>query len=165
MQISLIAAMGENRVIGAGNAIPWHLPADFKHFKELTTGHPVIMGRKTFESIGRPLPGRANIVITRDESYRRDGITVVSSPEAALSAAATAEGADEVFIIGGAEIYKIFLHQANRIYLTKIESEFEGDAFFPELNAEEWSLVSHEEHSADEKNAFSFVFQTYERNK
>jgi dihydrofolate reductase len=165
MQISLIAAMGENRVIGASGKIPWHLPADFKHFKELTTGHPIVMGRKTFESIGKPLPGRANIVITRDESYRRDGITAVSSPEAALTAAATAEGADEVFIIGGAEIYKIFLHQANKIYLTKIESEFEGDAFFPELNAEEWSLVSQEEHPADGKNAFSFIFQAYERNK
>jgi dihydrofolate reductase len=165
MQISLIAAMGENRVIGAGNTIPWHLPADFKHFKELTTGHPVVMGRKTFESIGKPLPGRANIVITRDESYRRDGITAVTSPEAALSAAATAEGADEVFIIGGAEIYKIFLHQANKAYLTKVEGAFEGDAFFPEVNAEEWSRVSQEEHAADEKNAFSFVFQTYERNK
>jgi dihydrofolate reductase len=165
MQISLIAAMGENRVIGAGGKIPWHLPADFKHFKELTTGHPVVMGRKTFESIGKPLPQRANIVITRDENYRRDGITAVSSPEAALTAAATAEGGDEVFVIGGAEIYKVFLHQANKVYLTKVEGEFEGDAFFPELNAEEWSLVSQEEHPADEKNVSPFVFQAYERNK
>lgn len=157
--------MGENRVIGAGGKIPWHLPADFKHFKELTTGHPIVMGRKTFESVGKPLPGRANIVITRDERYRRDGITAISSPEAALTAAATAEGANEVFIIGGAEIYKVFLHQASKIYLTKVEGTFEGDAFFPELNAEEWSLVSQEPHPADEKNAFPFVFEVFKRNK
>jgi dihydrofolate reductase len=165
MKISLIAAMGENRVIGGSGHIPWRLPADFKHFKELTIGHPIVMGRKTFESIGKALPGRTNIVITRDKSYRHDGIVVAASPEAALSAAATAEGADEVFVIGGAEIYRLFLPKASVVYLTKVLGAFEGDAFFPELDKEKWELVSEEKHMADEKNALPFAFQVYENKK
>jgi dihydrofolate reductase len=163
MQISLIAAMGENRVIGAGGAIPWHLPADFKHFKELTMGHPIVMGRKTFESIGKPLPGRTNIVVTRDASYRRDGVVVVASPEAALAAAADAEGADEVFVIGGAEMYKLFLPQAERVYLTRVHGTFEGDAFFPELGEGEWGLTSAVENAKNEKNPFDFTYEIYDR--
>lgn len=165
----MIAAMGENRVIGAGGNIPWHLPADFKHFKELTMGHPIVMGRKTFESIGKPLPGRTNIVITRDASYRRDGVVVVASPEAALAAAVAADGgaphgdADEVFVIGGAEMYKLFLPQAERIYLTKVHGAFEGDVFFPELGEGEWRLASTVENAKDEKNPFDFTYEIYDR--
>jgi dihydrofolate reductase len=165
MRISLIVAMGENRVIGGSGHLPWHLPADFKHFKELTMGHPIVMGRKTFESIGKPLPGRTNIVITRDADYRRDGVTVVASPEAAVTGAAAALGSDEMFVIGGAEIYKLFLPQADRIYLTQVHGMFEGDVFFPELGEGEWRLVNEEQHVADEKNAFPLAFQLYGRKK
>jgi dihydrofolate reductase len=165
MKISLIAAMGENRAIGANGKIPWHLPADFKHFKEVTMGHPIIMGRKTFESIGRPLPGRANIVITRDPAYVRDGVIAAASPDAALAAAGSAAGGEEVFVIGGAEIYKLFLPQADRVYLTKVAGTFKGDAFFPELDEAEWEAILDEEHAADEKNAFPFIFQLYARRK
>lgn len=161
MRISLIVAMGENRVIGGSGHIPWHLPADFKHFKELTMGHPIVMGRKTFESIGRALPGRTNIVVTRDVDHRRDGVVVVASPEAALAAAAAAPGADEVFIIGGAEIYKLFLPRAERVYLTKVIGKFDGDVFFPELDEKKWRLAGSEPHAKDEKNPFDYTFLTY----
>ena len=164
MKISLIVAMGESRVIGGSGHLPWYLPADFKHFKELTMGHPIVMGRKTFESIGKPLPGRVNIVITRDANYQREGIVVVASPDAAVAAAAAAaEGADEVFIIGGAEIYKLFLPQADKLYITKVDGDFKGDAFFPEWEKEEWQSVSSEEHKKDEKNLFDFAYLVYER--
>jgi dihydrofolate reductase len=161
MRISLIAAMGERGVIGAGGNIPWHLPADFKHFKEITMGHPIIMGRKTFESIGRPLPGRTNIVITRDAGYRFGGVVVALSPDAALAAAAAADGADEAFVIGGAEMYKLFLPQADRVYLTKVSGAFEGDAFFPELDKKEWRLINAEPHARDAHNPFDYAFLTY----
>lgn len=163
MRISLIGAMGERRVIGAGGKIPWHLPADFKHFKEITTGHPVIMGRKTFESIGRALPGRTNIIITRDAAYHADGVVVVASPEAALAAARGAEGADEAFVLGGGEVYKLFLEQADKVYLTEVLGSFEGDAFFPELDGEEWNLIEEKKNDKDEKNPFDFTYLTYER--
>jgi dihydrofolate reductase len=163
MQISLIAAMGENGVIGAGGRIPWHLPADLKHFKDLTTGHPVIMGRKTFESIGRPLPGRTNIILTHDTGYHREGTMVVSTIDGALVAASAATGGDEVFVIGGAEIYASFLSRADRIYLTGVAGSFEGDAFFPSLNEAEWRLVGALENKKDEKNAFDYAYLTYER--
>jgi dihydrofolate reductase len=163
MRTSLIVAMGENRVIGGSGHIPWHLPADFKHFKELTMGHPIVMGRKTFESIGKPLPGRVNIVITRDANYRREGIVVVVSPDAAVAAAAAAPGGDEMFVIGGAEIYKLFLPRADRIYLTQVHGTFEGDVFFPELGVGEWRLTSSDEHKKDEKNPFGFACLVYER--
>ena len=159
----MIVAMGENRVIGTGGSIPWHLPADFKHFKVLTTGHPIVMGRKTFESIGKPLPDRTNIIVTRDADYQYDGVVVVGSPDAALTAAGAAEGADEVFIIGGAEMYKLFLPQANRVYLTVVHGAFEGDTFFPELNVNDWRLVSSVTNIKDEKNAFDFTYKIYDR--
>jgi dihydrofolate reductase len=165
MKISLIAAMGENRVIGGKGHIPWHLPADFKHFKELTTGHPIVMGRKTFESIGKPLPERTNIVITRDANYHRDGVIAVASPEAALAAAVATPGSDEAFVIGGAEIYKLFLSKAEKLYLTKVAGTFEGDVFFPELPEDEWELVAAQVNKKDEKNAFDFTYQIYERKK
>jgi len=156
--------MGENRVIGGSGHIPWHLPADFKHFKELTMGHSIVMGRKTFESIGRALPGRTNVVMTRDMNYRRDGVVVVASPEAALAAAAAADGADEVFVIGGAEMYNRFLPQAERIYLTRVHGAFEGDTFFPGLGDGEWQLTSTVENAKDEKNPFDFTYKIYDRN-
>ena len=158
MIISLIAAMGKNRVIGADNSIPWKLPQDMKRFKELTTGKPVVMGRKTFEAIGRMLPNRTNIIITRDRNYKAEGCVVVHSTEEALKAANKNQ---EFMIIGGAEIYKQFLPIANKMYLTFIDKNFEGDAYFPEYDKNEWKEVSREEH-ADE-NGLKYAFVNLER--
>lgn len=156
MLISMIAAMGDNRVIGdAENQMPWHLPADLQHFKRTTLGKPIIMGRKTFESIGRPLPGRQNIVISRDGDYRVEGCDVVDSPQAALDAAGDVE---EVMITGGAQIYRLFMPQADRLHLTFIEGDFAGVAFFPEWSADEWEEVASESHPADEKNPHPYRF-------
>ena len=157
MIISLIAAMGKNRVIGHDNSIPWKLPADMKRFKDLTTGKPVIMGRKTFESIGRPLPNRTNIIITSDKNYKADGCIVVHSVDEALK---VAKG-DEIMIIGGAQIYKQFLPIANRMYLTFIDKNFEGDAYFPEYDKHEWKEISREEHV--DENSFKYAFVNFER--
>lgn len=156
MKISMIAAMGENRVIGdENNNMPWHLPADLQHFKRVTMGKPIIMGRKTFESIGRPLPGRQNIVITRDTGFQAEGCDVVNSPEAAL---ATAGDVDEVMVTGGAQIYALFLAQADKLYLTFIEGEFEGVAFFPAWDDENWVEASSEQCEPDEKNPHRYRF-------
>ncbi|MBD1390640.1 type 3 dihydrofolate reductase [Neiella sp. HB171785] len=155
MRISLIAAMGRNRVIGKDNQMPWHMPADLKHFKQVTMGKPVVMGRKTFESIGRPLPGRLNIVITRDANFNAEGITVVASPDAALDIAA--QQTDEVMIIGGGQIYQHFLAQATDLYLTFIDAEPEGDAFFPKW-PDKFRQVSKYHHPKDEKNDHSCDF-------
>ncbi|GGA67859.1 dihydrofolate reductase [Neiella marina] len=155
MRISLIAAMGRNRVIGKDNQMPWHMPADLKHFKQVTMGKPVVMGRKTFESIGRPLPGRLNIVITRDHSYVSEGVSVVDSPEAALAIAQ--ETTDEVMIIGGGQIYQQFLPQATDLYLTFIDAEPEGDAFFPKW-PDKFRQVSKSHHPKDDKNDYSCDF-------
>ncbi|MBT0652723.1 dihydrofolate reductase [Geomobilimonas luticola] len=130
MIVSLIAAMAENRVIGSKGGIPWHLPADLAHFRELTTGHPVIMGRTTFASIGRPLPGRRNLVLSRTAGFRAEGVEVFASLEDALAACT---GADEVFIGGGGEVYREALPRADRIYLTVVHRYYEGDTFFPEI--------------------------------
>ncbi|HUC31384.1 MAG TPA: dihydrofolate reductase [Candidatus Paceibacterota bacterium] len=158
MKISLIAAMGENRVIGAGGKIPWHLPADFKHFKEITMGHPVIMGRKTFESIGKPLPGRTNIVITANPGYKAEGCLMARSMEEALKLAGNA---DEAFVIGGEQIYRAALDLAETVYLTKVHGTFDGDAFFPELDEKKWKLIDTEFHAKDEKNPFDYAFLIY----
>jgi len=160
MIISFVAAMGKNRVIGKDNSLPWSLPADMKHFKDLTIGKPLIMGRKTFESIGKPLPKRVNIIITRDQDYKAEGCIVVNSIDAALLAA---EGNEEVMIIGGAQIYKEFLPKANKIYLTIIETEFEGDAYFPEYDIEEWKETAYEDHERDAQNQYDYRFLTLER--
>jgi dihydrofolate reductase len=156
MKISIVVAMAVNRVIGHENRLPWHLPADLKYFKQLTMGKPILMGRKTFESIGRPLPGRTNIVITRNESYTAEGCVVVHSIEAALKAAADSE---EVMVIGGAEFYRQVLPYAGTLYITRVTGEFEGDTFFPELDDAEWHEVERSDFEADEKNphAYSFV--------
>ena len=155
MIISIIAAMGKNNVIGNKNSLPWKLPADMKHFKELTLGKPVIMGRKTFESIGKPLPKRINIIITRDEDYKAEGCVVAHSLDEALKAAGNAE---EVMVIGGAQIYKEFLPKADKMHLTLIDADFEGDAYFPEYNIEEWEEVSYEEHERDKDNQYNYTF-------
>ncbi|QOY38014.1 type 3 dihydrofolate reductase [Anaerobacillus isosaccharinicus] len=158
--ISLIVATGENRVIGLNNKMPWHLPADLAYFKNTTSGHAVVMGRKTFESIGRPLPNRTNIILTRDENFQAEGCQVIHSVEEALQLGKV----QDLFIIGGAEIYHQFLAQADRVYLTYIEENFEGDTFFPELT-DEWKLVSTEKHLPDEKNQYNYEFRVYEKNQ
>ena len=160
MIISLIVAMARNRVIGNAGKIPWKLPADMKRFRALTMGKPVVMGRKTFESIGKPLPGRTNIVMTRDPSLRAEGCRVVSSCEEAIAAAADA---GKVMIIGGEEIYKEFLSIAHRINLTVIDVELQGDALFPEVNLAEWHEVNREKHGSDEKNPCAYTFVTLEK--
>lgn len=157
----MIVAMAEQRVIGLDNKMPWHLPADLQHFKKTTLGKPVIMGRKTYDSIGRALPGRLNIVVSRDLSLEIAGVTCVTSVEQALLAA---EGVEEVMIIGGATIYEHFLKVANRLYLTFIDLATEGDTCFPDYLAQgEWKQVETEQYLADEKNAYNLEFVTLDR--
>lgn len=156
----MILAMDRNRVIGAGGDLPWRLPADMKYFKARTMGKPIIMGRKTYETIGKPLPGRHNIVMTRQSEYEAPGCMVVHSPHEALVAAGPAP---EIMIIGGAEIYRRFLPQADRIYLTLIDAALEGDTFFPELSPEEWQTVWEETHDADARNPYAYRFKVLER--
>ncbi len=160
MLLSLIVAMDRNRLIGSDNRLPWHLPADLRHFKDLTLGKPVVMGRLTYESIGRPLPGRHNIVISRDPRYRAEGCTIVPSIEDALAAA---EGAAEVMVIGGASLYAAYLPRAGRLYLTRIDAAFEGDAWFPELDPSAWREVAREAHPADADNPHPYAFIVLER--
>lgn len=157
MKISMIAAMAHNRVIGQDNQMPWHLPADLKHFKQVTMGKPVIMGRKTYESIGRALPGRLNVVISRSESVQvEDGVVLVSSPEAALEVVANSE---EVMVIGGGHIYQLLLPQAQELHLTFIDLEVQGDTQFPDYEAQgQWRCVSRESCQPDEKNPYHYQF-------
>lgn len=143
-KLSLIVAMTESRVIGVNNHLPWNIPEDLKRFKQITLGHPIVMGRKTFESIGKPLPKRTNIVITRDKSYRVEGAAVCHSFEEALDWARKAEGAEEVFAIGGSEIFKLAIPLAWRIYLTEVKWPFEGDTFFPSFDEEQFREVQTE---------------------
>ncbi len=160
MTVSIIAAVAENNVIGRDNALPWRLPADLKHFKALTTGHSIIMGRKTWESLGRPLPNRVSIVVTRTPELEAPGATVVRSLEMALEHCSEDK---EVFLIGGEAIFREGLETADRIYLTRIHATIEGDVFFPEDWVSRWKLTSEERHSADEKNPYDFSFQIFER--
>lgn len=163
-RISIIAAFGDsNRVIGNKGKIPWHIPDDFKHFKDLTSGHVIIMGRKTFESIGKSLPNRINMVVTRDAKYTAEGCIVVDSMEKALEIAKQKEEKGEVFIIGGGEIYKQGLPFTDRLYLTIIQGEFEGDAFFPEFP--EFSKVISVEVKQDEKYKYAFITLEREEKK
>lgn len=157
--LSLIAAKARNGVIGRNNALPWHLPEDLKYFKATTLGHPILMGRKTFESIGRPLPGRTSIVISRNPDWQFAGCTVVPSIDAALQAAAER---DEIFVIGGSELYSQTLPRADRLYLTEIHADFAGDAHFPELNPADWQELSRQQH-ADDGRGFAFDFVVYQR--
>jgi dihydrofolate reductase len=162
MIISLLVAASENGVIGKDNQLPWHLPDDLKYFKNLTWGLPILMGRKTFESIGKPLPGRKSIVITRNRDWQHDGVTVVHTVEEALQKA-EGYGAKEIFVIGGAEIFNTALPLANRLYLTRIHHHFAGDVFFPSINEGEWELTSSRFCAADEKNAYDHTYQVWNR--
>jgi dihydrofolate reductase len=162
MTISFIVAVSENNVIGKDNKLPWCLPSDMKYFKNITWAMPVVMGRKTFESLGKPLKGRKNIVITRRTDWKPDGVEIVHSIDLAIIAA-TKMDAKEIFIIGGAEIFQSALPSADRIYLTLIHGNFDGDALFPGIKPEEWKLVSNHDCEADEKNAYAHSFQVWER--
>lgn len=161
MIVSMIAAMAHNRVIGADNSMPWHMPADLAHFKRTTLGKPVIMGRKTYDSIGKALPGRTNIVISRDHELALADAVVAHDCEAAIKAAGEAS---EVMIIGGGSIYTFFLPFCQRLYLTEIDLAVAGDTYFPDyLTSGQWSLQASEEHQADEKNPHPYKFITLER--
>ncbi|EGQ7841456.1 type 3 dihydrofolate reductase [Vibrio sp. Vb0937] len=159
MIISMIAAMADNRIIGKDNQMPWHLPADFAWFKRCTMGKPVVMGRKTYESIGRPLPGRLNIVISRDETLKIEGVTTVTSIEQALDVAGDVE---EVMIIGGGAIYASCLPMANKLYVTHIEAAIDGDTQFPDWG-DEFKETYSEIYQADEKNAYNMRFTVLEK--
>jgi dihydrofolate reductase len=162
MIVSAILAMSKNRVIGANNEIPWYLPADFAYFKRTTMGHHILMGRLTFLSLGRPLPKRTNIVVTRNPFFTASGCLVVHSVEEGLALAQDA-GETEVFIIGGGQIYRESMPYWDRLYLTEVDAEIEGDTFFPELDDSEWRLVRSEAHPADDKNEYPYTFKLLER--
>ena len=159
--IAIVVAVAENNVIGKDNQLIWHLPADLRFFKNLTMGHPILMGRKTFESIGKPLPGRTTVIITRQPDFEAPGCIVVNSVDAAISEAQTID--QDVYIIGGAEIYKQALAKTDTIYLTRVHHTFEGDTFFPELDENDWEMISEEKHEPDEKNKYSYSFITLKR--
>lgn len=156
--ISLIVAKARNGIIGSNNDLPWYLPADLRHFKEVTMGHTVVMGRKTFESIisrlGKPLPGRKNVVITRDESFNYPGVTIIHD-------VADISTLGDCFVIGGAEIYRQTIDMADRLYITEVNADIEGDTFFPDINSS-WKEISREQHQADDKNQFDYDFVVYE---
>ena len=160
--ISFIVAASENNVIGKGNKLPWCLPTDMRYFKNVTWGMPVIMGRKSFESLGKALKGRANIVVTKNKEWKAEDVQVVSSIDQAITFAAQTD-AKEIFIIGGAEIFRSALPSADRIYLTLVHGNFDGDAFFPELEEDEWELISNRDCEADDKNPYALSFQVWER--
>ncbi len=158
--LSMIVATADDNVIGKDNDMPWHLPADLAYFKKVTLGKPVIMGRKTYESIGRPLPGRRNIVISRDENYQKEGIDTVTSVEQAL---ALVQNVEEIMVIGGGAIYKHCLPAATRLYITHIKASIEGDTRFPDYDDGSWQKVSSEVRDSDEKNAYQLDFCVYEK--
>lgn len=158
--LSLIAAIAQNNVIGKDNKLVWHMPADMRFFRNTTMGHTLIMGRKTFESFGKPLPGRKSIVITRQKDWQYIGVVVVHSLEDAIKIAPADE---EVFIIGGAEIYRQAMPNCRKMYLTIIHHDFEGDTHFPLIDFSQWNLTSDEKHLADEKNPYDYSFRVYER--
>lgn len=159
-RISLIAAVAENGVIGRSGGLPWRLPDDLKHFKRLTVDHTVIMGRKTFDEVKRPLPNRRNVVISRNPAFRPAGVTVVSNLEEALALGSSEE---EVFVIGGGEIYRLALPGADRLYLTIVHASVEGDTSFPSFDQQAWALEDEVHHPADERHRFSFTIRTYRR--
>ncbi len=166
MKVSLIVAMAENRVIGRNNNLPWYLPNDLKYFKQATMGKPIIMGRKTYDSIGKPLPGRPNIVITRNTEFSAEGVTVVNSLSDALDQAedlAFINGAEEVMVIGGAQIYIEALNKADRLYLTEVHAEVEGDAHFPEFNQGDWQEQAREDFEAEGPNPYNYSFVVYDK--
>lgn len=160
MLLTIVVAISENGVIGTGNQLPWRLPDDLKRFKELTLGKPIIMGRKTYESIGRPLPGRKNIVITRDPERRIEGCVVVGSVAAALAAA---EPADEAILGGGGDLYAQLFDRVATIHLTRVHVTLDGDVFFPSLVPQDWQITTEARHAVDERHAHAFTFQTLTR--
>lgn len=161
--ISIVVAMDKNRLIGHNNELPWHLPADLAYFKKVTMGKPIIMGRKTHESIGRPLPGRDNIIITRNEHLKIEGCMVVHSVEDILKL--DKESSKELSIIGGAEIFKEVLPYTDRLYITEIDYEFKGDTYFPIIDQSKWKLISSEQGPKDEKNPYDYYFKIYDKKK
>lgn len=160
LQITLIVAASTNNAIGKNNKMLWHLPDDFKYFKKNTIEHSVVMGRKTFESIGKPLPERRNIVLTRNQDWQAEDVDSANALEEVLT---YCRDERQIFIIGGADIYKQFLPLATRVLLTRVHAELDGDAFFPELIAQQWTLTSKEEHPKDEKHAYDFTFEVWDR--
>ncbi|MZQ84658.1 dihydrofolate reductase [Paenibacillus sp. 5J-6] len=159
MSISFIFAMDRNRAIGVNNTLPWHLPGDLKFFKAVTMGHPILMGRKTYESIGRPLPGRRNMILTQNTEFRAEGCEVIHSVDEAVQ-----EFRDqELFVIGGAEIFRLFAETVDRMYITFIEHEFEADTYMSDLDLSEWTLVSSEQGERNEKNPYEYYFRIYQR--
>jgi dihydrofolate reductase len=160
--ISFIVAVSENNVIGKDNILPWHLPTDMKYFKNQTWAMPVVMGRKTYEALGKPLEGRKNIVVTRQTDWNPGDVEIVHSIDQAI-VTATKQDAKEIFIIGGAEIFHAAMPSADKIYLTLIHKSFDGDAFFPEIDPEQWKLTSNRDCEADEKNPYAHSFQVWER--
>lgn len=166
MRIALIWAMAENRVIGRDNKLPWYLPNDLKYFKRVTTGKPVIMGRKTYESIGRPLPNRSNIVISRQAGYQAAGCQVVSTLDEALELAEAQldiSGGEEVIVMGGAEIYALALPRADRLYVTLVHAEVAGDAYFPAIDLAAWQEQGREDYAAEGPNPYDYSFVVYDR--
>lgn len=164
--LSMIVAMAQNRVIGRNNQLPWYLPNDLKYFKRVTMGKPIIMGRKTYESIGKPLPGRTNIVVTRNREFSAEGVKVVHSLEQAIALAeqvALVDGSGEVVVIGGAQLYAEALPLTERIYLTEVRAEVEGDAFFPEIAPSNWGVVAREDWPAEGPNPYDYSFVVLER--
>ncbi|UKS24710.1 dihydrofolate reductase [Paenibacillus sp. HWE-109] len=159
MSISFIFAMDRNRAIGLNNQLPWHLPADLKFFKAVTLGHPILMGRKTYESIGKPLPGRRNIILTQNPEFQAEGCEVVHSVQEAVEAFRD----QELFVIGGAEIFRLFAAEVNRMYITFIEHEFEADTFINELDLSDWNLQSSEQGERNEKNPYEYYFRIYDK--
>ncbi|WP_461535753.1 dihydrofolate reductase [Spongorhabdus nitratireducens] len=166
MKIAMIAAVAENNAIGINNKMPWYLPGDLRYFKAVTMGKPIIMGRNTFESLKKPLPGRTNIVITRNPDYSHDGIRVVHNTEEALSLAediALVNGNEEIMVIGGGQIYKELLPKADRLYLTKVAHSFEADAYFPEFDESEWTEVARDDHQTDDEPALKYSYIVLDR--
>lgn len=166
IDLAVIVAAADNGVIGRNNALPWHLPEDLRYFKRVTMGKPIVMGRKTFESIGRPLPGRTNIVISRQPGYSAEGVTVVSTLEEAIAVAediALIDGVSELMVIGGAEIYRAALARATRLYLTQVHAEVEGDVYLPEVDWSAWREVCRENWPASDSNPYSYSFVVFER--
>lgn len=158
--ISIIVAMTKNRVIGANGAIPWHLPGELKRFRQLTTGHHIIMGRKTWESIGHPLPGRTSVIVTRQTNYTAPGARIAHTLDAAIAACG---GDDEIFVIGGAELYARALPRAGRLYLTTVDAEVAGDTVMPEFSMKDWLEVSTSSYPADERHRYAYRCAVYER--
>jgi dihydrofolate reductase len=166
MKVALIAAFAQNLVVGINNSLPWHLPEDLKYFKRTTSGKAIIMGRKTYESIGRPLPNRTNIVVTRNPDFKAEGVVTVMSLEAGIKHAENVNlinGIDEVMIIGGAAIYQASLPMADRLYLTHVHANVEGDAYFPTVNFDQWKEVGREDFKKDESNPYDYSFSIYDK--